>query len=366
MVKDFNEVWHEFCRKESEISIRYQYERGLAMNKRLLTCNGLAHLLVDAVCAAAVLSAPPEELLRAALIYNSFAFSTQCLVGLVTDRTGHCLRITPFACLWVALAGLLPLPGTAGAAIIGLGNSLFHVSAGTVTLEDAGDKAAPLGLFVAPGALGVFLGKAFPSARLILCALLLACAVALYLEGRRERPAPASKSAAPGSPDKALALCAVLLTLAVAVRAVGGAASGAAGPQSLWLAALPVLLVFLGKSAGGFACDRLGSSKTALVSVPLAALLILLGGRSPAAGAAGQFFLNLSMPITLFLLYRCLPDSPGFAFGLAASALWPGALIGGMLPASGGLRVLLVLLCFGLALFAVLFAERSLSNEKES
>ena len=363
MVKDFNEVWHEFCRKESEISIRYQYERGLAMNKRLLTCNGLAHLLVDAVCAAAVLSGPPEELLRAALIYNSFAFSTQCLVGLVTDRTGHCLRITPFACLWVALAGLLPLPWTAGTAIIGLGNSLFHVSAGTVTLEDAGDKAAPLGLFVAPGALGVFLGRAFPSARLILCLLLLACAVPLYLEGLLERPVPAQKSA---SPAGGLSLAAVLLTLAVAVRAVGGSVSGSAGQQSLWLAALPVLLVFLGKSAGGFACDRLGGGKTALASVPLAAALILLGGGSFAVGAAGQFFLNLSMPITLFLLYRCLPDSPGFAFGLAASALWPGFLLGGLIPAGGVSRVILVVFCFGLALFAVLFAERRLSNEKES
>ena len=366
MVKDFNEVWHEFCRKESEISIRYQYERGLAMNKRLLTCNGLAHLLVDAVCAAAVLSAPPEELLRTALIYNSFAFSTQCLVGLVTDRMGRCARITPLACLWVALAGLLPLPWAARAAIIGLGNSLFHVAAGTVTLEDSGGKAAPLGLFVAPGALGVFLGKAFPAARLILCALLLLCAVPLYLEGRLERPAPAPKPAAPGSPEKPLSLCAVLLTLAVAVRAVGGAASGSAGQQSLWLAAVPVLLVFLGKSAGGFACDRLGSGKTALVSVPLAAALILLGGGSFAADAAGQFFLNLSMPITLYLLYRCLPDSPGFAFGLAASALWPGFLLGGLIPAGGVTRVILVVFCFGLALFAVLFAERRLSNEKES
>ena len=158
------------------------------MNKRLLTCNGLAHLLVDAVCAAAVLGGPTETLLQAAMIYNSFAFSTQCLVGLVTDRMGRCARITPLACLWVALAGLLPLPWAARAAIIGLGNSLFHVAAGTVTLEDSGGKAAPLGLFVAPGALGVFLGKAFPSARLILCALLLACAVPLYLEGRRARP----------------------------------------------------------------------------------------------------------------------------------------------------------------------------------
>ena len=99
--------------------------------------------------------------------------------------------------------------------------------------------------------------------------------------------------------------------------------------------------------------------------MPLAAALILLGGRSPAAGAAGQFFLNLSMPITLYLLYRCLPDSPGFAFGLAASALWPGALIGGMLPTSGGGRSALILLCFALALFAILFAERRLSNEKD-
>ena len=38
----------------------------------------------------------------------------------------------------------------------------------------------------------------------------------------------------------------------------------------------------------------------------------------------GQFLLNLTMPVTLWLLYLAMPDSPGFAFGLAASALWPG------------------------------------------
>ena len=41
------------------------------MNKRLLTCNGLAHLLVDAVCAAAVLSASPFAGYSALKIYDA-------------------------------------------------------------------------------------------------------------------------------------------------------------------------------------------------------------------------------------------------------------------------------------------------------
>ena len=37
------------------------------------------------------------------------------------------------------------------------------------------------------------------------------------------------------------------------------------------------------------------------------------------------------MPVTLWLLYRRMPDSPGFAFGLAASALWLGTIAGTLL-----------------------------------
>lgn len=45
----------------------------------------------------------------------------------------------------------------------------------------------------------------------------------------------------------------------------------------------------------------------------------------------GQFLLNLTMPVRFgFSIWRC-QDSPGFTFDLAASARWPGTLVGRMM-----------------------------------
>lgn len=336
------------------------------MTKRVLTANAAAHLLVDAVCAAVVVSASVAELTMVFILYNTFAFSTQCVLGLLTDRFGHCRILAPAACFWVALCGFLPLGQVTGAVLIGLGNSLFHVAAGSRVLACSKGNAAPLGLFVAPGALGVFAGKAFPRLRIALCILLALCAVWLLLENRFAVCLTEDRLPEEKQPREGLTT-ALFLLLAVMTRAVGGAvSSGSAGKLLFWQSLLVVFCVFAGKSLGGVISDRAGIRKMTALSIPLAALLILLTGRSFAAGAAGQFLLNLSMPVTLFLVYRCLPKSPGFSFGLAASVLWPGTLIGNYISISGELRAALLLFCFGISLFSILYSERKISHEKSN
>lgn len=117
-----------------------------------------------------------------------------------------------------------------------------------------------------------------------------------------------------------LLVCAALL-FAVAVRSFGGFLcdfpwkTGAA--EALLLAAACAG----GKAAGGFLADRFGIRVVALVSIPLSGLLTVLFSGSMALSLAGQFLLNLTMPLTLHLLYAALPEAPGFSFGLAASML---------------------------------------------
>ena len=336
------------------------------MTKRVLTANAAAHLLVDAVCASVVVSTSASELMTVFILYNTFAFSTQCLLGLLTDRFGHCRILAPAACFWVALCGFAPLGAIPAAVLIGLGNSLFHVAAGSRVLAFSEGKAAPLGLFVAPGALGVFAGKAFPHLRALLCILLALCAALLLLENRsagcrEENRLPEEKQ------SWEYLTTALFLLLAVMTRAIGGAvSSGSTGKLLFWQSLLVVFCVFAGKSLGGVISDRVGIRNMTALSIPLAAMLILLTGRSFAAGAAGQLLLNLSMPVTLFLVYRCLPKSPGFSFGLAASVLWPGTLIGNYISVSGELRTALLLFCFGISLFSILYSERKISHEKSN
>ena len=325
-----------------------------------LTIRSLMHFLVDGVCAASLFRFCRDlpDFAQLVLLYNTLAFSTQCLVGILTDR----LRLHRILCAAagaaVALGWLLPLSGLPRTVLIGLGNSLFHVEGGTETLLASGDRAWPLGVFVAPGAVGLALGRLFPALGLwFSLALLLLSALELFVKDASS-PARASEKA-PASPY----LCCGALLLAVAVRAFGGSAASFPWQTSALTAVITAAVVCAGKTAGGFVMDRLWANRAALLSIVPAAILIAFFQNSMTLSLLGQFLLNLSMPVTLLLLYRLLPDSPGFAFGLAASALWPGTLAGQLLPMQGAGAVLCILVSFLMGLAAILLASRKLSRE---
>lgn len=319
----------------------------------MLIVNALAHLLVDAVCAATLFGlksgAEPIPLL---LLYNTLAFSSQCLVGQLTDRIGHWDKLSAAACAFLGVCALLPIPAMWKAACLGLGNSLFHVAAGSVTLADSGGRAAPLGLFVAPGAVGLMAGTLFPVLRPVFACLLFAAAALTLFAGRR-RPEPPKPQ-----PRSARWAVIVLLLAAVAARAIGGTAAYFPWKTTALASAALAIFVFTGKAAGGLVCDRLGARATALLSIPAAALLIAFCGGSMPLSLLGQLLLNLTMPITLWLIYRELPGFPGFAFGLPASVLWPAQLVGQSVAGAGEGRWLWILLSFALGLFAIYYAVK--------
>ncbi len=335
----------------------------------LLWIHSIAHLLVDAVCAATLFGPLSRQGITADtfLLYNTLAFSTQCLVGLAADRIGKHRLSAAAAMLCVAAGFALPLPAAARVVLFGLGNSVFHVAAGTETLLRSGGRAAPLGVFVAPGAIGVTVGTLFPSVGPVLAGLLVAVAVvSLFVKAP-----PAGMNAeglrggaAPGLGRKKTTAIA-LLTAAVAVRAIGGSAVSFPWKVGLLPALLTTAFVFAGKTAGGFLCDRLGPRRSAWLSVPAAAVLITFCGAWMLPSLLGQFALNLTMPITLWLLYCAMPDAPGFAFGLAASALWPGTLGGMLIELTGPARRVLLLLSFLFGLWAILFSADPEKSRKD-
>lgn len=319
----------------------------------MLALNAIGHFLVDAICAATLLGgADDADLLPILLVYNTLAFSTQCLVGLVTDRIGRWGKLSAFACAVLGVCALLPLPAMGEAIFLGLGNSLFHVAAGSVTLSRSAGRAAPLGMFVAPGAVGLLAGRLLPGLRPVLAALLLGTAVLLLLA--KEQPVPEKREDTVRERPSVSAL----LLLAVAARAIGGTAAFFPWQTTAVATAAAVLCVFAGKAAGGWVCDRLGPRSAALLSLPAAALLIAFCGGNMPLSLLGQLLLNLSMPVTLWLLYREMPDAPGFSFGLAASVLWPAQLSGQLIAAADGMRWLWILLSFALGLFAILYTVK--------
>ena len=334
------------------------------------------------MCVAAVLGrgALGIELANAVVVYNTLAFSTQCVLGYILDRYGPCRRSLKagglLACagmVIVAAGALDSLTVMAAACITGLGNSLFHVAGGIVTLKRSGGKAAPLGIFVAPGAFGVTVGTLYPQLCVYLAAALLALAGfggALYLKGYASKCLPVGSGAATpessrGSGEEPFpVLPVVLLTAAVAVRAIGGSAAVFSWKQGAMHALLLTLFVFAGKALGGHLCDRIGCGKSAILSIVPAAVLTAFFAGSMLPALAGQLLINLTMPVTLWMLYLLLPKEPGLAFGLAASALWPGTIIGMFIKLSGPARSILILASFLFGAGAILYVDRYIRRGK--
>lgn len=223
-----------------------------------------------------------------------------------------------------AVAGICLLPsfGLAGAAVLGLGNGAFHVGGGVDVMRRCGDRAAPLGVFVSPGAFGVYLGTLWGKGGLsplpIVGALLLAGGVMLLC------PSGDAAPPSPALPGRGVVLPAALLVLVVVLRSYGGMAASFSWKSGAWAVAA-VSAVVLGKTLGGFLSDRMGLLRAAGWSLGLCALLFLAEGSAP-CGVAALLLFNMTMPMTLFALSRRMPGCKGFSFGLLTFALFLGYL----------------------------------------
>ena len=304
---------------------------------QLLLC--VQHFLVDALCVSClyreIASFPqgtPESygaLVLPFILYNSLAFCTQWLTGFWCDllkgnkyiHLGYALLLTAGALLFMQIP-------SAGIICLGLGNSIFHAAGGKYVIEKSHGRAAPLGAFVAPGALGVYFGSVMPGALWILTVLMVCSSVVLFAVKSKEEKCSTSVSSVQAEDYPHLMVIAgvILVLICISCRAGSGVLSFGKDLFPAQWSFLPVLFVFAGKAAGGYLGDRAGIGKTGVIAFAAGTVLTLFG-EYPAAYLAGQFFMNLLMALTLWQLVKLLPKSPGLAFGVAAAVLYPGTLI---------------------------------------
>lgn len=301
-----------------------------------------AHFTVDLGCAFAMFSACSRSA-SGFLLYNFFAFAMQMPLGLLADVLRRNRWFAVIGALLVAVMCCIPSFGLVGAAVLGLGNGLFHIGGGLDVLNLSGDRAAPLGVFVSPGAYGIFLGtllgKSGFSPLPVLSALLLACGSILMIRPTRLLP-----NAPLRFPARRVFPWAALLFAVVILRSFGGM-TGSFPWKTGPLAFAAVSAVVLGKSFGGFLSDRLGMVQTAAASLALSALLFCFSQHA-LWGLLALLLFNMTMPMTLFALARVMPGCKGFSFGLLTFALFLGFLPSymGAGSISGGAMALVCLL----------------------
>ena len=299
------------------------------------TVYGAAHFAIDLCCALLLFRYfnGASEWTLALLFYNFCAFALQLPFGILADRIDRNGIVAAAGMLLTASAFLLPRAILPSVILAGCGNALFHVGGGIELLNRSVHKAFRLGLFVAPGALGLFLGTqlgkaAFPAWPFPLL-LTLAAGVLLIFE---HTPSGNALPRLPRLPFGLLALFGV-----VVLRSYLGFCMVFSWNNTLLTALAVIVATVLGKAAGGWMLDQFGYLTTAFSSL-LAAAGLLLQPDWIFTGLLAVFFFQMTMPVTLWAAARCCPDAKGFSFGLLTFALFLGfipVLLGLRLPANG-------------------------------
>lgn len=286
----------------------------------------LTHLLVDFSCALLLFTRfrSSGNWVQLLLYYNFFAFAVQMPLGILADRFAHGSRFAALGCLLVAIA--LPIrSGIAAAIVAGLGNALFHIGGGYEILSGCPRSAGPLGLFVSPGAFGIYFGTLLGKRALLtlwLPGILLLVAAAVCLLGYALPEELTDRQDTRSGSE----LLAVLLSclLVVVLRSYSGSLMLFPWKLGLLSFALTVAIA-AGKALGGLFADRF-SVRTVIFCSLLPAAVLFCYSRYPLVGLAAVLLFNMTMPITLFLLARAMPERRGFAFGLLTFALFLGFL----------------------------------------
>jgi len=296
---------------------------------RMVSVYCAAHFIVDFACAFIVfrsITQSPDGYV-CMLIYNFCAFAMQMPLGIVADRLNRNCIFAGVGCILVAAAyGITSIP-LAATIIAGLGNGMFHIGGGVDVLNISEKNSSALGLFVSPGAFGIYFGTIFGKGNVLnafpVIIALLASAIAIFVVRRMRSEiyvdnAPFSLQVAPR-----IMIALVCFFLVVCLRSfVGLAVSFPWRSAGYWGLALVCASAF-GKILGGFLSDRLGSLKAAVFSLGLAALLFIFP-QAQIAGVAAILLFNMSMPITLWATARLFPGAKGFSFGILTFALFLG------------------------------------------
>ena len=133
------------------------------------------HLLVDGICVCCMYlmasSFSDVHILSTFLLYNVLAFMSQPFTGMWADRMErkHWMLVASALLLSLAVLATSVVMNveycSAGmpvvAALLGVGNSLFHVWGGRQVAVGTGNNIRALGVFVATGAFGLSLGMVF-------------------------------------------------------------------------------------------------------------------------------------------------------------------------------------------------------------
>ena len=307
----------------------------------------LLHMLVDGVCALAMFGHffIDENGHFSMLLYNFCAFALQMPLGTWLDllvlQNTH--KKEQLAFVFAVSGVLLTIVGAfLHPVVLGIGNALFHIGGGVGTIQEDTAKSwqgRGLGVFVAPGAFGLYIGTVIGKGSYRLTGMVVAVAVLLIVVvgtvlllktqklsfSRKWHEKDAAEMRSGKGKTGQVLLLATCCFLVVVLRSYIGMAVAFPWKQVPVLGCISVLAVVAGKVAGGFIAAGFGYAKTAVITLFIASIGYIGLDWAP-LGLVALFFFNMTMPMTLYLLIRTLKQLPGFSFGLLTFGLFLGFL----------------------------------------
>lgn len=306
------------------------------MNKRyqVLSVISLGHFVVDTACIMMVInltgSGKPMASAFLILLYDLLAFATQPIFGYISDKIKKYGKIAAIGCILTAVGLITHQIPFLAVIISGIGNALFHVGGGVISLKMDPGKAWAPGIFIAQGTMGVFIGtllgkQVFMPWPIILLLVLLAAAHYIIKDSSVENQY--IRGATHGfQNEKLFNTVLVLILLTVIIRSFAGLGISYGWKADIQLAFILSICIMFGKALGGIFSDRFGLLRVPMAGLILSVPCLILGLSYPLAGCIGMLLFNLTMPVTLLLTANLFPKHEGLGFGMTVLALSIGTI----------------------------------------
>ena len=264
-----------------------------------------------------------------ALIFDAVSFLPQSVVGYIADKFPR----FPYGVLGliIILASLFIKLNALAVIVISIGNVLSHVDGAEKTLNNCNNKITPNAIFVGGGAFGVVTGNLLGLLNvkwlilipivLIIISVVVVLIIQKYSIVDTENLPFTLKEVNDNIGD---AFLIVLVLFVVTVRGYIGYAVPTDWNVSNFLTILLFVSMGAGKMLGGVLADKLGYKLTSFISLIASIPFLLFGNSIAVVSLVGVLLFNMTMPVTVGILYSRFPKNPGYAFGITTIGLFLG------------------------------------------
>jgi len=163
--------------------------------------HGINDWVAGYMLATFTLNNEPKQAMFMLIVYAILGFGGQLLVGMWLNSSRSFKTSSQASLLLLVLSSLAWFINPyAGIVVAGLSSAFVHVTGGAVCLEANNNKVGPLGLFTAPGVLGLALGSAAASLSAYWLLVPVAAVIVIACFLFRQKTTPVFQAVQPSKP----------------------------------------------------------------------------------------------------------------------------------------------------------------------